>query len=347
MTQGTMDLTEAGAALVEAQERQDAIELDESQRLEPRVPVFTDEVQVSSTPRPAGIMAKAVCLLVELRRLGNSRRTPSGSVVTDADRDMFRVNKSLLDSPELKKIAQLDGEMRRYVASRCLPSMFKTGVYLLPNGLIEEVDARIEKFAVERAELVEDFCKVYDAQKSAAADKLKSMYNPADYAASAEEVRAAFSVRTQYVAFDTPGTLRDIKRAIFEREAGKAAAQWTEALAECRQVLRAELASLIDHALDRLTPGADGKPRVFRDSLIKNLDEFFSTFNARNSIGEDADLDALVAQARTILGGVSPDELRKSDAARSDVLSRLAQVKGQLDTMIVEKPSRGFMVEAE
>lgn len=340
MTQGTMDLTEAGAALIDAQQRQDDAE-------RPTMTGFEPGMVVKYEPKPAGIMSKAVCLLVELRRLGNSRRTPSGSVVTDADRDMFRVNKSLLDSPELKKIAQLDGELRRYVASRCLPSMFKTGVYLLPNGLIEEVDARIETFAIERAALVEDFAAVYESQKAAAADKLKSMYNPLDYAATAEEVRAAFSVRTQYVAFDTPGTLRDIKRAIFEREASKAAAQWTEALSECRQVLRAELASLIDHALDRLTPGADGKPRVFRDSLIKNLDEFFGTFNARNSIGEDADLDALVAQARTILGGVSPDELRKSEAARSDVLSRLAQVKGQLDTMIIEKPSRGFMVEAE
>ena len=72
------------------------------------------------------IFQKAVGFAVETKRLGVRRKVSSSQIGTDADRSMIHVSKSILDSPELKKVEQLDGEVRRFLADFCLPSNFKS-----------------------------------------------------------------------------------------------------------------------------------------------------------------------------------------------------------------------------
>jgi hypothetical protein len=47
------------------------------------------------------MMDNAVCVAVTIGRLGNSRKISSSRVEVDADRDLIKVGKTLLDSPEL------------------------------------------------------------------------------------------------------------------------------------------------------------------------------------------------------------------------------------------------------
>lgn len=102
-------------------------------------------------------------------------------------------------------------------------------------------------------------------------------------------------------------------------------------------VLMEELQQLVESLLDKITGGENGKPKVFRDSAVTSLTEFFNRFRQLN-IGSNEQLDALVEEAQKIVNGVTPNALRKSVITRQEVAEGLVKVKQQLDTLVVDKP---------
>src|ERR1700691_3676436 len=81
------------------------------------------------------LVRKTVCIKVRLSMMGNTRKVSTAHVEVDADKDLLRVSKHLLDSAELKAIARFDGEIRRYLYNLCLP--FEIGIHLLPIAALE------------------------------------------------------------------------------------------------------------------------------------------------------------------------------------------------------------------
>jgi len=67
----------------------------------------------------------------------------------------------------------------------------------------------------------------------------------------------------------------------------------------------------MSHLAERLSGTEDGKPKIFRDSAIGNLSEFFERFRELN-VRSNADLDRLVADCQRIVRGVEPQDLRDS-----------------------------------
>ena len=56
---------------------------------------------------------KTVCIKMRLSTMGNTRKVSTSHIEADADKDLLRVSKHLLDSAELKAIGRFDGEIRR------------------------------------------------------------------------------------------------------------------------------------------------------------------------------------------------------------------------------------------
>src|SRR5438876_12246876 len=198
---------------------------------------------------------KTVFVKVRLGTLGNSRKVSSAQVEVDADKNLIRVSKTLLDSPELQAIRRLDGDLRRYLYSMCLP--FEPGIHLLPIGLIETVDARLHEFEAKREELVETFLAAYPRLCQEAAGRLRTLYNPLDYP-PVGEVRSEFTCSWQYVSYGVPHQLREVSERMFQDERDKAAERMAEAYTEVRQVLREAMVELVAHLRDRLTDQSDG-----------------------------------------------------------------------------------------
>src|SRR6266567_4657562 len=96
---------------------------------------------------------KTVFVKLHLGLLGNTRKVSSAQVEVDADKNSIHISKSLLDSPELEAVRRLDGEIRRYLYSICLP--FEPGIHLLPIGLIEPADDKLNEFRAKLKEQVE------------------------------------------------------------------------------------------------------------------------------------------------------------------------------------------------
>jgi hypothetical protein len=55
------------------------------------------------------LVRKTVCIKVRLSTMGNTRKVSTAHVEVDADKDLLRVSKHLLDSAELKALGRFDG----------------------------------------------------------------------------------------------------------------------------------------------------------------------------------------------------------------------------------------------
>jgi hypothetical protein len=174
---------------------------------------------------------------------------------------------------------------------------------------------------------------------------LVDLFNTADYP-SKDELRLNLAMRTQYITIDTPESLKGISDSIFKREAGKAEAMWLEAREEMKQALRLQLKELLDHLVDRLQPKADGKAKIFRNSMVANFEDFLGVFEAKN-ISNDEDLSKLVSKLRDITQGVTAENLRSDVDFKTDITRKFEEVKLELDTMLIDAPSRRFTLEEE
>jgi hypothetical protein len=284
---------------------------------------------------------KTVFVKLHLGVLGNSRKVSSAHVEVDADKNLIRVSKTLLDSPELQAIRRLDADLRRYLYNMCLP--FEPGIHLLPIGLIETVDARLHEFDVKREELVQTFLAAYPRLCQEAAGRLRTLYNPLDYP-PVEEVRSEFTCSWQYLSYGVPRQLREVSERMFQDEREKAAERMAEAYTEVRQVLREAMVELVAHLRDRLTDQPDGTPQRLRESTVQKLREFLDTFDFRN-VTNDQELKEQVERARALLTGTSTDAIRNTAELRSRVREGISGIADRLGTMVSDRVGRKFRFE--
>ena len=85
----------------------------------------------------------------------------------------------------------------------------------------------------------------------------------------------------------------------------------------------------------------DGKARIFRDTAVSNLTDFFARFG-EISTRSNPELDSLVNQAQEIVAGVEPNQLRGNADLRTTVSTALGAISEQLDGMMIDKPTRGI-----
>ena len=284
------------------------------------------------------VAAKTICLSLTRGRFGNKKRASMAGVEIDADKDLLRMAKKLLDSPELKAVQHLDSEVARYLRHVAFSSMFKGGVYLIPLTMVEAIDAKLREFAETRETLVDIAVAAYPTRVQETAERLGTVYVPGDYP-TADEFRARFRFEWQYVTFDTPTRLKAISATIFEQEREKAAAKLSAVADECRDAMRAGLASMVDRLIERLTPDDEGKPKTFTKTVVTNLHDFLSTFELRN-VTDDSELAAVVAQARAAISGIDASTLRKDDLVRAGVLDSFTKLSAALDPLIVDRGNR-------
>jgi hypothetical protein len=320
-------------------------ELDRGRALT-SVPADLGEPPARDKPAAINIFDKAILLSVEMHRLGVRKKVKSGAVQTDADPEAIHVSKELLESKAYEDIVSLDGEIRGYVTARCLPGPFRAGVYLLPIASVQEVDRKLEAFKAMRTRMVEKFVAEYPERAAAAQGRLGSLFDPTDYP-STDTVRNAFSMGTQYVAFNTPTKLKEISADIWQREQEKAAQQIGSYVEDMKALLRTQLSELTSKALERLTPTDDGKAKVFGDSLVENIKDFLANFKDKNSVFADGELAAVADKLRKVLDGVNPELLRTDERIREKVRQDFASVQTALDSLtLADRPTRKINFEA-
>jgi len=257
-----------------------------------------------------------------------------------AEGAFLSAGKKLLDTthPAFKAVTAIKGRIIALWKSMSLPYP-EPGIRLIRQDQIETFDAQIGSLKDELDTAVRQLDEHFADLKAAARDRLGSLYNPADYPAS---LLGLFQVAWDYPALEPPDYLQQLSPDIYQQECERVTARFDEAVQLAEQAFIEELQDLVSHLTERLTGQADSRPKVFRDSAVTNLSEFFQRFRQLNVRSNDQ-LDALVAQCQQIVRGVEPQTLRDSQGVRQRVATQLSQVENVLDTLLTDRPRRNIL----
>ncbi|MBA4017581.1 MAG: hypothetical protein C0483_10450 [Pirellula sp.] len=258
----------------------------------------------------------------------------------EASGRFLTAGKKLLDTkhPAFRAVTNVRGRILNLWRGMTLPFP-EPGIRLIRQDQIDVFQVEMTERRRELATTVALLDENFEELKNAARERLGRLFNSNDYPAS---LHGLFAVEWDFPSVEPPSYLAELNPALYEEECRRVAARFDEALALAEEAFSMELAGLVTHLTDRLSGTADGKPKVFRDSIVTNLVEFFDRFRRLNVRSNDG-LDALVSQARQIVQGLEPQSLRENRILRDTVASELGDLRQSLDQFLVERPRRNIL----
>jgi hypothetical protein len=119
-------------------------------------------------------------------------------------------------------------------------------------------------------------------------------------------------------AIEPPNYLMALHSDVYQEEQARVRERFESAVELAEQAFATKLQRLTALLAERLTGIHDGQPKVFRDSAVENLQEFFERFRRLN-IRSSSGLDMLVKEAQHVITGIEPQQLRDSVRLRQMV----------------------------
>ncbi len=247
----------------------------------------------------------------------------------DASTSAGRYNKRLLPKAALAALNATMSEARTLHYSNSLPWDHK-GSRLLTvanyERYTEVMDGLRERLVRQRARFIED----YNHYVEQARLDLGKLFRIEEYP-SKEDLRDRFSIRyritpvpdvdhfiARLASDDTERVKRDIEIHIEE--------QLHDAVGD----LYRRLAEAVERVSERLNEDGDGKPLVFRDTMVSNIRDLVDVVPRLNIFG-DQRLARLCEEVKDRIAGVEPDSLRPS---RTFDPAARARVKRDADALL-------------
>jgi hypothetical protein len=216
------------------------------------------------------------------------------------------------------------------------------GIRLIRQQSLNEFDNQIVRFKEELEEAVEHLDQHYGELRSAARRRLGNLFDPSDYPVS---LIGLFGIEHDYPSVEPPDYLQQLNPELYEQECQRVQARFDEAVQLAEQAFLEELSKLVDHLSERLSGTVDSKPKIFRDTALTNLTEFFERFQTLN-IHSNEQLDELVERARRVTHGIEPQQLRENGSLRQKLGKQLSSVQSSLDGLLVDRPRRNILRQA-
>jgi hypothetical protein len=257
-----------------------------------------------------------------------------------AEGQFLSAAKKLLDTghPAFRAVTAIRNRIVAYWRGMSLPYP-EPGLRLIRQDRIESFNEQMTQFRQELSEAVSDLDRQFEPLKDAARIRLGRLYNPADYPPGLADL---FRVEWDFPSVQPPNYLLELNPELYEQERARITARFQEAVTLAEEAFTAEFGKLVSHLVERLSGSADGSPKVFRDSVVTQLGEFFNRFRDLN-VGSNQKLEELVALAQKAVRGVQAQELRDNDSLRQHIANRLAGVQSQLDQLMVDQPRRRIL----
>ena len=256
----------------------------------------------------------------------------------DAEGPFLSAAKKILDTkdPAFRAVTAVRGKIEQYWRGLTLPFP-EPGVRLIKQDQVESFATTMADYRLELTDAVANLDAHYAGLRRAAAVQLGSLYSDEDYP---DTLGALFDVAYDFPNVEPPDYLVAMSPQVYEEEQARVVARFEDAVRLAEQAFLAEFARLVEHLTERLEGSNDGgTTKVFRDSAVGNLVEFFARFRDLN-VSSNRELDALVEQAQRAVRGVAAQDLRDSAALRARVSSQLARVQNTLDALLIDRPRR-------
>ena len=276
------------------------------------------------------------------KSLSESQRSLAAEAFA-ADQKSVSAAKKLLDTshPAFKAVTTVKTAAVNYWRDSTLPFV-EPGMRLIRRQQITEFNERMTEYREQLAIAVSELEQHFDELVQQARQRLGDLFNASDYPA---DLADAFAIEWDFPSVSTPEYLRSVSPELYEAECQRVRARFDEAVSLAENAFAEELAQLVTHLAERLSGGEDGQPKVFRDSAVNNLREFFDRFRRLN-IRSDDDLERLVTDAESVIAGVSPQGLRDRQSLRQAVNAQLREVTESLDDWMTDRPRRNILRRA-
>jgi len=260
-----------------------------------------------------------------------------------ADRELLSASKLILDTknPAYRAVAAVRSEASSYWRTVTLPFP-EAGIRLLPQNSLGLFANTMTGYRDKLQEAARELAAQYDAIKSQAQQRLGTLFSASDYPTTLDGL---FDLEVSYPTVEPPAYLMALSPEVYQQEQARVRERFESAVELAEQSFATELQRLVAHLAERLTGMHDGQPKVFRDTAVENLRDFFERFRRLN-IRSNPDLDALVDQAHQTITGIEPQQLRDSVRLRQMVANDFEQIQAAVGDMLVDRPRRNILRRA-
>jgi len=257
-----------------------------------------------------------------------------------AEGNYLSAAKKLLDTKHaaFRALTSVRHQILCYWRGNSLPYP-EPGIRLIRQDDVTSFNMHMTTSKAELDEAIDCLNSHYAELKSAARNQLGRLYNSTDYP---ESLIGLFDVSWDFPSVEPPSYLQHLSPELYRRESERVAARFDDAVRLAEETFLAELDRLVSHLTERLSGQEDGRPKVFRDSAIENLTEFFNRFRRLN-IRSNEQLDQLVNQVQQTIQGIEPQTLRMDQPLRQRMATQLASVQSMVDGLLVDRPRRNIL----
>jgi hypothetical protein len=275
-----------------------------------------------------------------IRKALSNEQKASAADAFGAEADCLSAGKKLIDTrdPAFRAVTSIRSQAVNYFKGLSLPFP-EPGLRLIRQDDLDEINDKMGQFKAELHDAVTTLDDHFGEMKAAAEQRLGRLFNPSDYPLS---LTGLFELAWDFPSVEPPEYLRKLNPGLYQQEAERVSARFDEAVQLAEQAFVEELSRLVSHLSERLSGSEDGKPKVFRDTVVENLSDFFERFRMLN-VRSNEQLDELVSNAQRIVRGVEPQQLRDSQQLRQRVVSQLSGVESVLDGLLVDRPRRAIL----
>ena len=257
-----------------------------------------------------------------------------------ADSELLSASKFILDTknPAYRAVAAVRSEASGYWRTVTLPFP-EAGIRPLPQNSLGLFATNMQTYRERLQQAATDLAGQYEQIKSEAERRLGTLFNASDYPTTLDGL---FDLEVSYPTIEPPAYLVSLHPDVYQQEQARVRERFESAVELAEQAFATELQRLTAHLAERLTGLHDGQPKVFRDSAVENLREFFERFRQLN-IRSSPELDMLVEQAQQTINGVEPQTLRDSNRLRQMVARDFEQIQASVGEMLVDRPRRNIL----
>lgn len=220
---------------------------------------------------------------------------------------------------------------------------YEDGMRLIKIDRIEWMNQQVATLQADLQKAKEALYEAWESVKEDAENRLAKLYVPSDYNF---DVRQAIWLTISYPSVQPDPKLAKLGKELFDREMQKFAIKFDEAAQAAEQALREEFAGMIAAVAERLESGEseDGKKRVLQQRAVDNIVEFANRFRAI-SVGDNAELDALVHQAEQLAVGLDAKAMKKDDEQRANMREAFSKLQSAVSAHVVKQAERSIEFE--
>jgi len=310
---------------------------------EAQQPVTQQERNAAQSLRTTFVPVRLAFTWLGVRKTLAPEQRTTAARTFHADRELLSASKLILDTknPAYRAVAAVRSEASGYWRTVTLPFP-EAGIRHLPQNSLGLFATTMQTYSERLQETARELASQYDTMKSEAERRLGTLFNASDYLTTLDGL---FDLEVTYPAIEPPAYLVSLHPDVFQQEQARVRERFESAVELAEQAFATELQRLTAHLAERLTGLHDGQPKVFRDSAVENLREFFERFRRLN-IRSSPELDELVQQAQQVIEGVQPQTLRDSNRLRQMVARDFEQIQASVGEMLVDRPRRNILKRA-